>query len=289
MTSKKAADRIARELRFGSGGRELPLPATGTRFGFVVDVDSTQSWPDLPYDTAAPASRCEPPAQGAVLAILDQAAAVLAVRAPRAHAFIDAQLDRVLVRRSGQIDAASSASHRARLGMCVLTNLDSQHDALQIATEALLHESIHQFLYRLERLEGNFCDLTDAPTFRSPWSGARLPLHSLVHASFVWFGLLTLWSELALIPASDAEAAHAHARIAHCLFGYAFLDDLLRDASFPRERVAPAVLACLESVSAAACGAARLAESPGTLQSSVELRRAAAWPAALAAALAADG
>jgi hypothetical protein len=37
---------------------------------------------------------------------------------------------------------------------------------------------------------GNFCDLAPTPTFRSPWSGARLPLHSLVHASFVWFGLL---------------------------------------------------------------------------------------------------
>ena len=55
--------------------------------------------------------------------------------------------------------------------------------------------------------------------------------------------MLTRWSELAREPASDEEGAHSRARIAHCLFGFAFLDDLLDSPAFPAESVDPHVLA----------------------------------------------
>ncbi|HSC63616.1 MAG TPA: hypothetical protein VLD35_08290, partial [Caldimonas sp.] len=168
----------------------------------------------------------------------------------------------------------------------LLTNLHQPADAALVAIEAATHESIHQLLYRTEQAGGNFCDLAEKETFRSPWSGARLPLHSLVHAAFVWFGLLALWSELALAPASDDEAAHSRGRIAHCLFGFAFLDDVLDSRGFPVASVDAHVLEALREMSAAARRATHPAEWFPTLRQVAAARQAAGWPAAVARGLA---
>jgi hypothetical protein len=63
-----------------------------------------------------------------------------------------------------------------------------------------------------------------------------------------------------LAPASDAEAAHARGRIAYCLFGFAFLDDLLDSPAFPVASVDPQVLEGMRGMSAAARRATRAAE-----------------------------
>jgi len=110
-----------------------------------------------------------------------------------------------------------------------------------------------------------------------------------VHACFVWFGLLTLWSELALEPASDDEAAHSRGRIAHCLFGFAFLDDLLDSPAFPAARVDPEVLEVIRGMSVAARRATRAAEPCATLRQVASARKGAGWPAAVATGLARDG
>jgi HEXXH motif-containing protein len=294
MTSGNPAAAVWRELRFGTvpGAVHAPRGALaagdGVRFRFVTDFDSVERWPDVPYDTADPSARHGDPARARIVAVLDHAAQTMARRVPAALRLVDDQLQRVLLRRSENA-SGGSASHRAHVGSCLLTNLHQPAQAALVAIEAVTHESIHQLLYRTERSGGNFCDLAATPTLRSPWSGARLPLHSLVHACFVWFGLLALWSELALEPASDDEAVHARARIAHCLFGFAFLDDLLDSPAFPKARVDTQVLAVIRAMSAAARGATRAAEPCPTLRQVASSRRDAGWPAAIAAGLAPVG
>jgi len=284
-------DAVLRELRFGAVPADATVgpgaiaEADAARFRFDTDFDSPVRWPDVPYDTALPAARHDAAARSLVASVLDQAAQTMARRAPAALHLVNGQLQRVLLRCS-ETAPGGSASHRSHVGSCLLTNLHQSPGAVLVAIEAVTHESIHQLLYRTEQAGGNFCDLAPTPTFRSPWSGARLPLHSLVHASFVWFGLLTLWSELAREPASDEEGAHARARIAHCLFGFAFLDDLLDSPGFPAASVDRHVLAGLRGMSAATRRATRGAEPCATLRQVASARQDAAWPTAVATGLA---
>ena len=285
MTSRSGVDAVLRELRFGA----LPVAAAvgaadDARFRFVMDFDSAERWPDVSYDTSAPAARHDDVARSRIAGVLDRAAQTMAQRAPAALRLVNRQLQRVLLRH-GENASGGSASHRSHVGSCLLTNLHEPAEAALVTIEAVTHESIHQLLYRTEQAGGNFCDLAPTPTFRSPWSGARLPLHSLVHASFVWFGLLALWSELALAPASDDEAAHARRRIAYCLFGFAFLDDLLDSPGFPVANVAPQVLEGVRAMAAAARRATRAAEPCATLRQLASARQGAGWPAAVAAGL----
>ena len=291
MTSRSGVDAVLRELRFGAvpvaaaAGLAATPGADDARFRFVTDFDSPERWPDVPYDTVAPSARHDDIVRSSIISVLDEAAQTMARRAPAALRFVNGQLQRVLLRH-GENASGGSASHRSHVGCCLLTNLHQPTEAALVAIEAVTHESIHQLLYRTEQAGGNFCDLAPTPTFRSPWSGARLPLHSLVHACFVWFGLLTLWSELAMEPPSDDEAAHARGRIAHCLFGFAFLDDLLDSPAFPSASVDPQVLAVIRAMSAAARRATREAEPHATLRQVASARQGAGWPAAVAAGLA---
>jgi hypothetical protein len=284
-------DAIVRELRLGGGvprgagdrARSAAAHAVGG-FRFVVDFDTPERWPDVAYDTAAAPSRHDDAARVRIACVLGEAAQTMAARAPRAMQLVDRQLQRVLLRRNDGAPG-TSASHRDHVGCCLLTKLHAPAAAaaVRIAIEALTHEATHQLLYRTEQASGNFCDLAETPTYRSPWSGARLPLHSLVHASFVWFGLLTLWIELAQAPASEDEALHARGRIAHCLFGFAFLEDLLDSPAFPTASVDAQVLASLRDMAGAARRATRAAEPQAALRQAALARSEAGWPAALAA------
>lgn len=284
MTSASTVDAVVRELRFGGRAGALPA-ADDAGFRFLVDFDSAECWPDVPYDTSLPSARPDEAARSRIVAVLDDAARTMARRAPAARRLVDAQLERVLL-RSSDASAGGSASHRSNVGRCLLTNLHQPAAAPLVAIEAVTHESIHQLLYRTEEAAGVFCDLAPTPTFRSPWSGARLPMHSLVHASFVWFGLLSLWSELALAPAADDEGAHARARVAHCLFGFAFLGDLLDSRAFPAASVDPHVVDGIRRMAAAARRATQSAERCATLRQVASARRDDDWPAAVAAGLA---
>ena len=289
MTSRSGVDAVLRELRFGAvpaDGAASDAIAAGNDacFRFYLDFDAPESWPDVPYDTALPAARHDDAARARIHAVLDEAAQSMARRTPAARRLVDEQLQRVLLRCSDNA-AGGSASHRAHVGACLLTNLHRTPAAALVAIEAVTHESIHQLLYRTEQANGLFCDLSPTPTFRSPWSGARLPLHSLVHASFVWFGLLAMWSEMARQPDSVDEAAHARGRMAHCLFGFAFLDDLLDSAAFPLASVHPQVLEAMREMAAAAHRATRAAEPHASLRRVAAARDGMAWPAAVAGGL----
>ncbi|MFE5026282.1 HEXXH motif-containing putative peptide modification protein [Streptomyces sp. NPDC056656] len=86
--------------------------------------------------------------------------------------------------------------------------------------DTILHEAIHSLLYMVEAGEKWFTDPDPRRSGKvSPWSGRNLPLHSFVHACFVWFGLMSFWS------AVDVPGAAAMWRRAAA----GFRDDHLRD------------------------------------------------------------
>lgn len=284
MTSGSGADALDRDLCFVGTARSARPAAP--RFTFALDFGSARAWPDLPYDAAAPAAWLDDARRAQVQAILDTAASVMAERAPAAFAFVEAELDEALLRQNDAVAGASSASNRDCIGACLLTNLHRTPDAVHIAVEGLLHEAIHQRLYRLEAAGGSFCDLGEAPTFRSPWSGARLPLHSLVHACFVWYGLLTMWAGVADARGPAGEQRHARERAQHCLFGFAFLADLIDGPGFPRTQIESMALQRIRGFAQQALDAMQAADGDSPLSALREARESAGWSARLAAGLA---
>lgn len=248
MTSERVSNAVLRSLCFRGDAAEHPGQAG--RYAFARDFDSDLAWPDMPFDTASAAARYAEGDRPSIEHILDGAADIVARRAPRVLAFVNTHMERALLRRSDALDGASSSSNRQLVGQCVMTNLHVPDDRIYICIEGLTHESIHQYLYRTELARGAFCDLGERRTYRSPWSGNRIPLHSLVHAALVWFGLLTLWGQLARSPASEADAAVLRERAARILFGFAFLGDMIGSPSFPRQSVQPDIVTLIERMTA---------------------------------------
>src|SRR5205085_8852570 len=150
-------------------------------------------------------------------------------------------------------------------------------DRVFVAVEALVHEAIHQYLYRTELESGNFCDLSELRTYRSPWSGKRIPLHSLIHGSFVWFGLLGLWCQLAQTVTDLEEAMIVRGKVAQTLFGYAFISQTMASPIFPRSSVQPQIIELIEHIAQIATAGARSADGFRTLSESPRFRDGSAW------------
>jgi hypothetical protein len=290
MTSNTVAGSLLHDLAYLGPVEDAAVgPAT---FAFVQDFESPLTWPDLAFDTALEASAYPAASRPGMTQLLADVAQMLSERAPRTVAFINLHMKRALIRRADAIVGASSASNRALIGLCVLTNMHLPADRVLVCAEALVHESIHQYLYATELASGNFCDLGEVRTYRSPWSGNRIPLHSLVHASFVWFGLLSLWCQLAQRPHTDdapnesaeVERALLRDRAVGIVFGFAFLAPMLRSPGFPRDAVRPDVIALIEHIACLA-GNDREAYRERKVGEALAMAERGAWLPALASRL----
>jgi HEXXH motif-containing protein len=91
--------------------------------------------------------------------------------------------------------AIGSASREEALGLIYLPAGASDTDL----AECLLHESLHQVLFRLEEAVSLFdAESPAAPTYYSPWRTDGRPLRMVLHGAFVFAGvarLHRLWSE----------------------------------------------------------------------------------------------
>jgi len=88
-----------------------------------------------------------------------------------------------------------SASESNFIGQITLINPDII--PIERLAEALIHESIHSYLYILDSCKtwmpsGNLTGLL-GNKFISPWSGRALNLRNFLHAIFVWFGIYNFW------------------------------------------------------------------------------------------------
>lgn len=125
-----------------------------------------------------------------------------------ARAAIDALVQVIsLVRAPKSMTGTQSFSNKPVIGRMGLANADSNRWTIGKIADALVHEAIHALIYKIELTNCLYLDNTvEAEKFRivSPWSGRKLPVHSFVHANFVWFGLYNFWS---LASPDEADAA----------------------------------------------------------------------------------
>jgi hypothetical protein len=88
----------------------------------------------------------------------------------------------------------TSASSRASVGQITLVNAHlAEADIIKLMT-ALVHESVHSFLYRMEHDDPLVIMQDEALSVRliSPWSGNMLGLPTALHACYVYFALFHL-------------------------------------------------------------------------------------------------
>lgn len=275
MTSTDVADALLGKLNFYAA---QPVRSDApVEFAFGRDFDATMVWPDVAFDTASPRAHYPVEARPEVQSVIDAVGCLLGTRAPKALAFINRYMQRALVCRTDAIGGAFSASNRELVGYCLLANMHLPADRVLVCTEALLHESMHQYLYTTEMESGNFCDLSEGRTYRSPWSGNRIPLHSLIHAALVWYGLLTLWCQLAQSPVDADEAALIQDKVATVLFGFSFIRDMLASPSFPIASVQPQVVSLIERMAQIAADTAVPDDGRSTLRAALQASEAGAW------------
>ncbi|MEZ4362448.1 MAG: HEXXH motif-containing putative peptide modification protein [Kofleriaceae bacterium] len=132
----------------------------------------------------------------AVVAKLEAAFALLPRVSPLADGLVRAMTQVICARTAVEDARFYTASDASTLGVIHLTNahLDRKTPA-QVASE-LVHEAIHQALFRWE-LQHALLARPEAATAKvtSPWTGAKLDLYAYVHACFVWYGVANLWRQ----------------------------------------------------------------------------------------------
>jgi HEXXH motif-containing protein len=87
-------------------------------------------------------------------------------------------------------DAIGSGSREELLGLVYLPASDS----LSNLAECLLHEAMHQFLFRLEECRSLFLDGTPSDDrFYSPWRSDARPIRMVLHGAFVFTAIADLY------------------------------------------------------------------------------------------------
>src|SRR5215510_8572220 len=190
-----------------------------------------------------------------------------------------------LICKSDAIEGASSASNREDVGSCVLTNIHAPADSVLMCTEVLAQETIHQYLYKTEVADGNFCDLTEVPTYRSPWTGNRIPLHSFVHACFVWYGLLTLWCQLSRQVGGSDQVSLIRDKASRAMFGFAFVREIFASPAFPLTSVDPGIGAVIECIARSMPTLDRVELEQSTLRDSLRRWESGDWAGKLTTGL----
>ena len=129
----------------------------------------------------------------------------------------------------------ASSSWRMLIGLVALGNAQSPTWTVAGLADAIVHESIHQAMYKLELTQPTFADMDKATKFTttSPWTGKTLTLTQFTHACFVWFGLYAFWS----VKADVSQAAR-------------FFRDRARrgfDSGSPLDHIGPVGAAAIDS------------------------------------------
>jgi HEXXH motif-containing protein len=156
---------------------------------------------------------------------------------PNAASFVT-NFTRVLLLQENPAEAKfSSYSVGQYIGRSVLSNPHLVDEVL--LAEAMVHEAIHALLYMQQHqppwgLEINEDQYDDSAKVTSPWTGRPLAVTAYLHACFVWYGLLQLWS---LAVGSEAfPVRRVRGRIARAALGFEG-SGLLENIPFPDRRL----------------------------------------------------
>jgi hypothetical protein len=151
-------------------------------------------------------------------------------RVSEAAAYLIKQHIKVIIPlKTAESGGSGSTSQPRYPGRVLLRGVDV--GSFGALASGLVHEAMHQVLYILE-WGGPF--IVEDPDVRaarakSEWTGRDLPLHSFIHACFIWYGLSNFWARARFSDAFDA--ADVERQLARSLIGF-------RDQN-PVERLAP--------------------------------------------------
>jgi hypothetical protein len=113
-----------------------------------------------------------------------------------------------LMKTPDRPERATSASARPLIGILMLSNAHSECWTEANFVDSIVHEAIHSLIYKIQLTSPLYedDDAAEVIAARSPWSGRILPLHSFVHACFVWYGLWNFWS----LATEHLPSGHGH-------------------------------------------------------------------------------
>jgi hypothetical protein len=92
-----------------------------------------------------------------------------------------------------------SASCEEVIGLTYLPAVNNQYDV----AECLLHEAMHQKLFRLETSISILEDGTDAQKYYSPWRSDPRPLRMCMHGAYVFTGVSEMWLTIGEVNQND--------------------------------------------------------------------------------------
>ena len=175
--------------------------------------------------------------------MVSAAAAVIIDYSPAAAHWVET-LVQCVVPLAGGNEVIGSASREQALGLVFLPGTDR----IDQLAECLLHEAMHQLLFRIEACGELFLHGTgDEEIYYSPWRTDPRPLRMLLHGAFVFLAVADLYvSEVAerqlhIDRSECARRAYLRARqartaletVSECRalsrFGHVIVDTLLRD------------------------------------------------------------
>lgn len=127
---------------------------------------------------------------------VNSALVAMAKTNPLAFDFCRSVLQTVLLRKMSQRDFGyTSVSARPFVGRATLVNAESNKVDSARLCSSIIHESVHNYLYRIEQF-GYFVSNLDQginTTVLSPWTGNPIRLLTYIHACFVYFALTKFW------------------------------------------------------------------------------------------------
>jgi HEXXH motif-containing protein len=175
----------------------------------ALDLDSPNAIALGPTDHPREATRWQPIRRGErelTISLIGRAFDLLAAAGPAFASLVDACI-RVLVTRTRPVDEFCSFSSCEYVGRVALVNPHRVNE--YVLAEALVHESIHAYLFLFEpTAQWGLGRASAKPSaVVSPWTGRSLDLRAFLHACFVWFGLFFFWGralELGIAPSAVA-------------------------------------------------------------------------------------
>ena len=181
-----------------------PLPNSTGRNHIVLDFDSHAAGRDLIEsefrDPFGESERFLDSERDLVVARIDAAARSIKDHLPVQWDFLTCLTRTIIPRRYSKNPTFRGSSNQTEIGRTNLFNPHGPRLTTVPVASSLIHEAIHTYLYTQEHRAPLVTDRSVALDSRieSPWSGKRVNLRALVHATFVWFGLLFTWSSPAV-------------------------------------------------------------------------------------------
>lgn len=136
-----------------------------------------------------------------VAGIIDHAVESLPYASAHAHELVTRFAKTVLLKKQIRKNGLqfSSASFYPDIGQILLIN--SEHAKTEQIADALVHESVHAFLYTIDTVKkwmpANSLIREKGACIPSPWTGKILTLGNYAQALFVWYGLYHFWLKAA--------------------------------------------------------------------------------------------